>query len=290
MNVRNVFLIVAVFMVCQVCTMAQELLAIQQISWSPKGDKICFTAKATKSDELFVIHTDGTGLKQLTNDELRDAHPSWSHDGTTIVYSKDIKKYDPRLYVINPDGTGEKCLFDDGYSDSFGTYSPDDTRLAYMSKRDTHWQLFMYNFKDKSRTQILTSDANDFNPVWSYDGKNIGFESDRNGNDQDDIFILNLPTGKLKQVTNSQEYNDVYPFFSPVSNQLLFLSLRNRIGYLFTINPDGTAEKKIAEKVLYASWSPDGKKIAFISYKNGIDKRSVEIINLKQGSIIEVIK
>jgi len=274
------------FLLYPVFSQAQIPDLINQVSWSPKGDKICFTAKVEKSDELFVINIDGTGLKQLTDDEVRDAYPSWSPDGKKIIYGKDIKKYDPRLYIINADGTGEKRLFDDDYSDSFGTYSPDGSKLAYMSKRDKHWQLFIYNFKDKSRKQILKSNTNDFNPVWSHDGKKIVFESSRTGNNQDDIFILNLKSGKLEQVTNTQDYNEVYPFFSPVNNQIMFLTVKDKVSYLFTINEDGTGRKKVADKVWYASWLPNGEKIIYISYKKGVNKRSFEIIDLRNNTYI----
>lgn len=269
------------FLLCSIIAPAQIPDEINHVSWSPMGDKICFTAKVKRSDELFVINIDGTGLKQLTDDEVRDAYPSWSPDGKKIIYGKDIKKYDPRLYIINADGTGEKRLFDDDHSDSFGTFSPDGSKLAYMSKRDKHWQLFIYNIKDKSRKHILKSNANDFNPVWSHNGNKIVFESNRTGNNQDDIFILDLISGKLKQVTVTKDYNEVYPFFSPVNDKIMFLSVKDRVSYLFIINEDGSGRKIIANKVWYASWSPDGKKIIYISYKNGLKQRSFEILNLE---------
>lgn len=257
---------------------------INQVAWSPNGDKICFTADAESSSELFVINIDGSGLRQLTNDTKRDAYPSWSPDGQKIIYGKDVDRYNPRLYSINVDGSSEKELFDSGYPTTFGSYSPDGSKLVYMLKQDKQWQLYTYDFKSKRSTRALTSEASDFNPDWSPDGENILFESDRSGNNQDDIFILNTKTGGLSQVTNTQEYNDVYPYYSPAGDKILFLSLRNRSSKLFTINPDGTGEKKIANEVWYADWAPDGQKIVFVSYKNGIENRTIEIIHLKDNT------
>lgn len=48
-------------------------------AWSPDGTRIAFASNMHDNAdlELFVVRTDGTGLTQLTNDELRQQQPRW---------------------------------------------------------------------------------------------------------------------------------------------------------------------------------------------------------------------
>ena len=70
--------------------------------WSPDGRQIAF----------FTGRTDGTGLKQLTDDPVWEEAPSWSPDGRRIAYSEvDIHTADTSdVWVMNADGSGKKNL------------------------------------------------------------------------------------------------------------------------------------------------------------------------------------
>lgn len=69
---------------------------------SPDGRRLVYYTFAPQED-LFVIQTDGTGLRRLTNDEYRDRGPRWSPDGTRIAfYSNHNDKYE--IWTIHADG------------------------------------------------------------------------------------------------------------------------------------------------------------------------------------------
>ena len=58
-----------------------------QPNWSPSGNDIVF-ARSAAVGNLFIVHKDGTGLRQLTNTPNRsDSQPAFSPDGTQIVFS-----------------------------------------------------------------------------------------------------------------------------------------------------------------------------------------------------------
>jgi Tol biopolymer transport system component len=53
------------------------------------------------------MNADGTGITRLTDAPGSDGFPSWSPDGSAIVFS-------PGLNVIRPDGTGQTSIAVDG--------------------------------------------------------------------------------------------------------------------------------------------------------------------------------
>ncbi|MCL4207257.1 MAG: PD40 domain-containing protein, partial [Pirellulaceae bacterium] len=78
-----------------------------QAVWSPDGTKIAYTGfSADPLAEIFVTNADGSGLGvQLTSNSFHDGEPTWSSDGTSIVFSSD-RAGDPDLYVMPADGSG----------------------------------------------------------------------------------------------------------------------------------------------------------------------------------------
>lgn len=58
---------------------------------------------------IFTIGVDGSGMLQLTSGSRNNEYPSWSPDGSMIVFSstRDGRR---KLYVMNADGTNQKPL------------------------------------------------------------------------------------------------------------------------------------------------------------------------------------
>ena len=75
-------------------TAASELLA-DDYAFSPDGSRVVFSHATDRSGagpanqpvELFVMNTNGSGLRQLTHDDAYAAFPAWSPDGQTIAYA-----------------------------------------------------------------------------------------------------------------------------------------------------------------------------------------------------------
>ena len=76
--------------------------------WSPKGDLIAFIRRIHGDFEVFTIHPDGTGLKQLTDTRGNEAHLSWSPDGQRILFTSSRMGFkDEALYTGAPQPYGE---------------------------------------------------------------------------------------------------------------------------------------------------------------------------------------
>lgn len=78
--------------------------------WSPDGSMLAFSTHITDISQgldIFVINSDGTGLRNITNAPEDDFNPVWSPDGKQIAFVKRSEEdlWDWEVYVINVDGS-----------------------------------------------------------------------------------------------------------------------------------------------------------------------------------------
>ena len=98
-------------------------------SWSPDGTLIAYmcriglspTGGPTPTFEICVMNADGSGVPtRLTNDDampLPDGTPSWSPDGTRIVWSRAVPPPNQQLHIMNADGSGQtQMTFPPGFN------------------------------------------------------------------------------------------------------------------------------------------------------------------------------
>lgn len=101
---------------------------------SPDGEWLVYGTLGGKEGDLFVIRTDGTGLRQLTKDPSSNRRPRWSPDGKRIAFESDRGgKFE--IWIINADGSGLKKInssVDLNMVEAF--WSPDGTRLAFRAQ------------------------------------------------------------------------------------------------------------------------------------------------------------
>jgi Tol biopolymer transport system component len=72
--------------------------------WSPDGNQIAYIA-CEKECTIYRVNADGSGLTQLTTDEVVFWPPAWSPDGLQIVFvsCRDSRQGD--LFIMNADGS-----------------------------------------------------------------------------------------------------------------------------------------------------------------------------------------
>src|SRR5687767_11823463 len=71
---------------------------------------------APADNDLYTMNSDGTVQTRITSFSGDELYPSWSHDGTKIVFQQDPGLH-PEIWVANADGTGSQQLTSNAAAD-----------------------------------------------------------------------------------------------------------------------------------------------------------------------------
>jgi len=188
------------------------------------------------------------------------------------------------IYVIAPDGSGETQLSGFETQDRFPVWSPDGSRIIY-ARQGKDWSLFIMNADGTSlRPLTYLSKIVPKGPrSWSPDGRQIMFESDRDGDLE--IYSIQLDGNRLTKLTDNQ-VNDQFARWSPDGRHIVFTSLRDGNEEIYMMDADGQHQTRLTNNSAadrLPQWSPDGKRIAFVSDRDG--NRELYVLTLSDGKL-----
>src|SRR5215469_3311375 len=277
---------------------------------SPDGTTIAFASDRAfrKSYDIWIVKVDGSGLKQITTGDADEFEPTWSPDGTHIAFvsgtgiqGKSIESVDfttgkqETLASIDPaKGRLEAPSF-----------SPDGTNLSYVQFAGgpdrflNSAQLVVKKIGSASNTYTGKSDdAFPFPAVWLsnsvllYTGEGKILKTDLAAASETPIsFSAAIPSIRPQYAHKEYDFDEsmphqvkgIYaPALSPDGKQVAFVAL-NQL-YIMTI---GKAPIALTHDSFYKQgpmWSPDGKMLAYISDRDGVENIYVHDMSIAYDS------
>ena len=200
-----------------------------------------------------------------------------SPDGTQLVISDQSQERRSIIYTLPISGGAPKRITTLGPSYWHG-WSPDGKTLAFCGERNGEFDIYSIPAAGGEEKRLTTSKGLDDGPDYSADGQFIYFNSERSGTMQ--IWRMR-PDGTAQEQVTHDENNNWFPHPSPDGKWLVFLSYdKDVIGHpenkevmLRGMPVKGGKIEVIATlfggqgTINVPSWSPDSRKIAFVSYQ-----------------------
>ncbi len=226
-------------------------------SWSPDGKHIAFISERDGhpgrapgwfTSEIYVMDADGGNQQNLTNNPKDDWDPSWSPDGKRIAFHSNREgRFNYDIYVMDADGGNLQSLTDNRNNDWNPSWSPDGERIVFSSSREGHVEdkfgitdeIYVMDADGGNQQRLTDNRNNDWDPVWSPDGKRIAFAADRKGDGvKFDIYVMDADGGNQQKLTNNRGW-DNSPSWSPHGRRIAFTSEREGNYDIYVMDADG---------------------------------------------------
>lgn len=275
------------------------------VTWSPDGTELIYSMQGS----LWRQRLGTTEATQLTDGPGYDYQPDWSPDGRNVVYTS-YRNDALELWLLTlTDGTS-RALVANGAANLDPRWSPDGKQIAYVSTEyRKRWHIFLLNVPSspsspsvRVTTDTLSSlaryyySANDhyLSPAWSPDGREMLMVSNR-GHVWGSGGIWRMEAragGAPPNEIRSEETNwKARPDWSRDGKRVVYSSYlgrqRNQLWLTTAAGGDPFQLTYCECDHTAPRWSPDGRRIAFISNEQG--NTSLRVASVPGGAVETVM-
>lgn len=252
--------------------------SLQAPNWTPDNKTLIYN-----SDGLMYSFNLAKGQPTLLNTgEVKNNNNDHvlSFDGKMLGLSSGVQQLGGSIiYTVPVKGGTPTQIIQKGPSYLHG-WSPDRKQVVFTGQRNNEFDIYRIPAEGGPEVRLTEAKGLDDGPEYTPDGKYIYFNSARTGTMQ--IYRMKADGSEQEAITNG-EFNDWFPHISPDGKWIVFVSfLKDEVKaddhpfykhvYLRMLPISGQGQPKVLAYVYGGqgtintpSWSPDSKRVAFIS-------------------------
>jgi dipeptidyl aminopeptidase/acylaminoacyl peptidase len=236
---------------------------------SPDGKSVAYVEtvvdqkKNKRESSIWLIAADGSGAaRRLTAEGSNANSPRWSPDGKALAFLSSRGEGDsakPQIQLLSMSGGEAVALTKLKNGVQAYQWSPDGTHFALVSPTGP---------MDRIAPADRKSDVRHYSHI-RYKFNDSGWFDDKRRH----LWVVSVPGGEAKQLTEGQDSDDTDPQWSPDGTRIAFVSDRSGKAYddsentdIWTIPASGGPLTKISDHAFddeSPRWSSDGKQILF---------------------------
>ena len=226
--------------------------------------------------KLTVLNTGSAN--QINNDHGISPDKKWLVISNNDPTDPSTKPYKSALFIL-PVAGGQPRKITSEVPSFWHGWSPDGKTLAYCAERNGNFDIYTIPTQGGTEKRLTDAEGLDDGPDYSPDGKFIYYNSYRTGHMQ--IWRMEADGSRPEQITFDENSN-WFAHPSPDNNWVVYIAYTSdeKQSHLFgknvklrLLDPKTKTIKDITP-VFYGgqgtinvpSWSPDSRKIAFVSY------------------------
>ncbi|GAB3176135.1 S9 family peptidase [Telluribacter humicola] len=317
-----------------------RLKSISDPQVSPEGKWVAYvvsavdTAKNKRNADLWMVSWDGKETIQLTHSPDGESQPRWSPDGKYLSFVSSRGDLDQsQIWLMDRRGGEAKKVTDFKHELQAYTWSPDGKKLLlevkqlvdtstnkkvpdpivtdrYKFKQDVEGylrrepiHLYLFDIATKKIDSLTTGPYNETSAVWSPNGSQIAFVSNRtedpDRNVNSDIWVMDARPGATPRKLTTWAGSDSSPRWSPDGKQIAYIRSSSEAYTMYgqphlAVVPAAGGTPKVLSQTLDRDvanhrWTPDGHALVALvdddrqSYIAQFDIKSGKMTKLASG-------
>jgi dipeptidyl aminopeptidase/acylaminoacyl peptidase len=188
-----------------------QQFAANGLAISANGKLLVFSGKGSRSQgfpkgsKVFLVRSDGSGMRQLSKGEGDDVTPAFSPDGKRVVFSREpaegSKERDSELYEVAIVGGGETRLTEDEVDDVNPVFSPNGKVIAFGQYGPRRGKIVTMPATGGAVRTVVSTGREYPDPDYSPNGRNLVFPGELNG---DSPLTTVRATGGAKKIVTKK--------------------------------------------------------------------------------------